>query len=197
MKRGAAVHLPMARTANDSHDARLLETQEGALAGTPLYMAPEQAAGKNDEVGPWSDVYSLCVVLFEWLALEHPLSKCTTVQEVLASIIARDYAWSDLTDIGFKANVPMEYLMVLKRGLVRDRARRFASVEDLEGELERILAGEVRIQCHVTLLKRMTHGLLRWVDRHTIAYSVIFFGLVVLMLAGIVLSVISIAHGLR
>ncbi len=44
-------------------------TQTGEQLGTPLYMAPEQIAGEDDLIGPWSDVYALGVVLFELLTL--------------------------------------------------------------------------------------------------------------------------------
>jgi serine/threonine-protein kinase len=42
-------------------------TSEGVLVGTPAYMAPEQAAGQSERVGPWTDLYSVGVVLFEML----------------------------------------------------------------------------------------------------------------------------------
>lgn len=42
-------------------------TQEG----TPLYLSPEQAAG-NRPVGPWSDVYSLGVLIYEMVAGRPP-----------------------------------------------------------------------------------------------------------------------------
>ncbi len=40
-------------------------TADGAVMGTPAYMAPEQAAGQGDQIGPWTDVYSAGVVLHE------------------------------------------------------------------------------------------------------------------------------------
>jgi len=40
-------------------------------AGTPLYASPEQAAGDRP-VGPWSDVYSLGVVVYEMLVGRTP-----------------------------------------------------------------------------------------------------------------------------
>ena len=39
-------------------------TATGAIVGTPMYMAPEQAAGTK-EVGPWVDVWAIGAVLFE------------------------------------------------------------------------------------------------------------------------------------
>ncbi len=47
----------------------LRSTGSGQQLGTPLYMAPEQVAGDEHAVGPWSDVFSLGVILVELLTL--------------------------------------------------------------------------------------------------------------------------------
>ncbi len=40
-------------------------TTSGQMLGTPVFMSPEQLLGDSTTVGPWSDVWSLGVVLYE------------------------------------------------------------------------------------------------------------------------------------
>src|SRR5947209_754713 len=47
-------------------------TQRGAILGTPAYMAPEQAKGKPDQVGPGTDVHALGVLFYEMLTGRTP-----------------------------------------------------------------------------------------------------------------------------
>jgi serine/threonine protein kinase len=68
---------------DDGQDARL--TKNGSLLGTPAYMSPEQAMGKQDLIGPTTDIYSLGVVLYHMLTQKLPFEG--SVVSVLKKIV--------------------------------------------------------------------------------------------------------------
>ncbi|HZE98832.1 MAG TPA: protein kinase, partial [Planctomycetota bacterium] len=52
----------------------------GAVMGTPAFMPPEQVEGLADQIGTWSDVYSLGATMYAVFCGVHPFTAQTTLQ---------------------------------------------------------------------------------------------------------------------
>ncbi len=90
-----------------------------AAVGTPAYMAPEQA--RASELGPYTDVWALGVVLFRALTGSFPF-EATNVDELLTKI-GRERAPS----VASRAQeVPMRIALAVDRALERQPQRRYA-----------------------------------------------------------------------
>jgi serine/threonine protein kinase len=70
----------VAKATQEIHADRFV-TATGMTVGTPSYMAPEQALG--NEVGPWTDLYSVGIMIWEQLVGDVPFSETTSPTAVL------------------------------------------------------------------------------------------------------------------
>jgi WD40 repeat protein len=111
-------------------------TASGQIMGTPSYMSPEQAAGKNDAVGPAADVHALGAVLYCLLTGRPPFQAASAV-ETLMQVIDRDPVPVRQLNPG----VPRDLETVCHKCLQKDPGRRYHSAADLADDLSRWLAG--------------------------------------------------------
>jgi serine/threonine-protein kinase len=66
--------------------SQTVQTQDSILLGTPQYMAPEQAEGKNDLVDQRSDLFALGAIVYEMLA-GRPAFSGNTLAEVIFKVV--------------------------------------------------------------------------------------------------------------
>ncbi len=110
-------------------------TQSGAIMGTPLYMAPEQALGNTKAVGPRSDVWSTAVMVYECLTNEPPFE---VGPEAPATAIVVAVATGDIIPLDRRRpDLPASVWEVLERALTRKPEHRLASITELRDGLMR------------------------------------------------------------
>ena len=110
-------------------------TQTGSVMGTATYLSPEQAQGQPAD--PRSDVYSLSVVLYEMLTAGPPFTGDTPV-----SIAYKHVQEAPNPPSQFNADVPPALEAICLLGLTKDPDDRYASADDLRGDLRRFRTGQ-------------------------------------------------------
>ena len=134
----------------------------GQAIGTPAYMPPEQAAGRLDQLGPASDVYSLGATLYEILTGQPPL-KGLKLTEILARVQNGDIP----EPRRINSHIPAPLNAICRKAMAQSPADRYASARDLSIDLESFLADEPI----AAFTEPFTVRTRRWVRRHPVVVS--------------------------
>jgi eukaryotic-like serine/threonine-protein kinase len=105
-------------------------TQTGAVMGSPLYMSPEQATNAKN-VDASSDLWSLCVSLYESLSGEPPWAGRESLGELVLAICTQRLP--PLHSIA--PWVPTALAEAVDRGVAPERSERYASAAELRAAL--------------------------------------------------------------
>jgi serine/threonine-protein kinase len=115
-------------------DSRL--TLHGTIIGSPPYMSPEQAAGRN-ELDPRSDIYSLGAVAYFLLTGQPPFVRDTAMLMLMA------HAYDPVNPPAeIRPELPTDLQAVVLRCLEKDPARRFPTANSFEQALAACAAAD-------------------------------------------------------
>jgi WD40 repeat protein len=111
-------------------------THEGAVLGTPSYMAPEQAAGQQGEARTESDQYALGVVLYELLTGRTPFEG--PPQIVLFNVLKTEPP----APRKLRKDIPRDLETICLKAMAKSPDDRYSDCQALCTDLERWLEGE-------------------------------------------------------
>jgi len=109
----------------------------GGVQGTPSYMAPEQAEGRGEAIGPATDVYALGSTLYEMLAGRPPFrgrSVPATLEQVRTA--------PPIPPGRLRPKLPRDLETICLTCLEKEPGRRYADAEALADDLHAFLGGE-------------------------------------------------------
>jgi serine/threonine-protein kinase len=112
-------------------------TGTGAILGTPSYMSPEQAAGRNRQIGPASDIYSIGTVLYALLTGAPPFVSDSPMQ--LALMIMEQEPKSPRS---IQPKIDRDLEMIVVKCLQKPSDLRYATAGALADDLDAYLRDE-------------------------------------------------------
>ena len=119
----------------DDNETQL--TADGQIFGTPGYMSPEQASGRNASVGPETDIYSLGAVMYCMLTGRPPFRANSTVA-TLQQVVHDAPAPPRLLNRAVHPDLESIILKCLEKNPID----RYATADELKRDLEHFLKGE-------------------------------------------------------
>lgn len=157
--------------AREPEDQRLTATD--AIVGTPSFLAPEQARGR--EVDRRSDVYGLGATLFSVLTGSPPFDGGSRVDTVVKLLQEEPRSLRQVDP-----SLPVDLETIVGRCLEKDPERRYQSMHALAADLRRFLDGEPIVARRGSVWYR----LVKRVRKHRVVVAAAAIAAVLLLLQG-------------
>jgi tetratricopeptide (TPR) repeat protein/tRNA A-37 threonylcarbamoyl transferase component Bud32 len=132
-------------------------TQTGQIMGTPSYMAPEQAQGLTQQIGPAADTYALGAILYEMLTGRPPF-KGSSMMETLHQVVYDDV----VPPSRIQSRIARDLETICLKCLEKEPQKRYASAVELADDFQRYLEKRPIRARRTPLLERGA----KWVRRH-------------------------------
>lgn len=104
-------------------------TSPGLIVGTPQYMSPEQARGK--ELDGRTDIFSLGIIIFEMVTRHSPFAS-GSFADTMAAILTKEPRRLE----EFVEGVPQRLVSIVEKCLMKQPDDRFSSMSEVETELK-------------------------------------------------------------
>ncbi|HSO73428.1 MAG TPA: serine/threonine-protein kinase, partial [Blastocatellia bacterium] len=108
-----------------------MDTEPGALVGTPYYLSPEQARGLN--VDARADIFSLGVMTYEMLAGRRPFGGDTTLDALISTLEKEPAPLANSAP-----GAPAELQRIVSKALRKDREDRYQTIKDMWIDLKNL-----------------------------------------------------------
>ena len=155
------------------------QTRSGSLLGTPSYMAPEQAGGKSDLIGPPADIYALGAILYHMLTGRPPF-QAASLMDTIKQVLAEE----PVAPRKMNPALAVDLETICLKCLEKDIHRRYETAAELGQDLNRFLAGEPILARPVSMVERSW----KWAKRRPAVagmISVSATALLVLLIGGV------------
>ncbi len=107
------------------------KSSQTEIVGTPVYMAPEMAEGRGNDLGPWTDTYQLGAILYEILVGEAP-HRGGSLLDVLAHA-----GRSEPPEL--PGTAPEELRRICRKAMAREIPDRYQTARELQHDLRDFL----------------------------------------------------------
>jgi len=118
-----------------------LNTIPGLVMGTPRYMSPEQARGKD--IDHQTDIFSFGVLLYEMLTGIRPFDGETT-SDIIAAVLTK----KPLPICEINEKLPLEVQTIIEKAFDKNKNERYQTSSELLSDLRR-LSQDLQIQKHL------------------------------------------------
>ena len=119
-------------------------TTSGNIVGTPYYMPPEQVRG--EDVDARGDIYSLYALLYTCMTGTYDVDAPTPLG-VLTAQLTKDPEPPHLRAPAMQ--IPIEVSELILKGLQKDPAHRYQSIDELEEAIRAELRGQSQVSLHL------------------------------------------------